>query len=92
MKLFEKQSKTYCERIQLTHGYIYSYETYAPVTRLEDIRMILAFSCITYFKLFQMYVNNTFLNGYIHETLFVNQPPSFINLTFLDHVFKLKKA
>ena len=42
-------------------------ETYAPVARLEAIRLLLAFACIMDFKLFQMDVKSVFLNGYIEE-------------------------
>jgi hypothetical protein len=40
-------------------------ETFAPVARLEAIRMLLAFACYKYFKLFQMNVKSSFLNGLI---------------------------
>lgn len=39
-----------------------------------------------------MDVQSAFLNGYVQEEVFIDQPPSFINPTFLDHVFKLMKA
>jgi transposase InsO family protein len=67
-------------------------ETYAPVARLEAIRMLLAFSCIMDFKLFQMDVKSAFLNGYIQEEVYVEQPPGFTNFEFPNHVYKLKKA
>ena len=67
-------------------------ETYAPVARLEAIRMLLAFSCIMDFKLFQMDVKSAFLNGYIQEEVYVDQPPGFKNFEFPNHVYKLKKA
>jgi hypothetical protein len=38
-------------------------ETYAPVARLEAIRLLLAFACIMNFKLYQMEVKSAFLNG-----------------------------
>ena len=49
-------------------------ETFAPVARLESIRMLLAFSCYKDFKLYQMDVKSAFLNGYINELIYVNQP------------------
>jgi len=52
-------------------------ETYAPVARLEAVRLLLAFSSIQGFKLFQMDVKSAFLNGYINEEVFVSQPPGF---------------
>ena len=42
-------------------------ETFAPVARLEAVRLLLAFACMSGFKLFQMDVKRAFLNGYINE-------------------------
>jgi len=67
-------------------------ETYASVARLEAVRLLLAFSCIKGFKLFQMDVKSAFLNGYINEKVFVSQPPGFEDHQHPGHVFKLKKA
>ena len=44
-------------------------ETYAPVARLEAIRLLLAFACIMDFRLYQMDVKSVFLNGYIEEEI-----------------------
>lgn len=46
-------------------------ETYAHVTRLEAIRMLLVFSCILNFKVFQMDVKSVFLNSYVQEEVYV---------------------
>ena len=67
-------------------------ETYASVARLEAVRLLLAFSCIKGFKLFQMDVKSAFLNGYINEEVFVSQPPGFEDHQHPEYVFKLKKA
>ncbi|GJR03248.1 retrovirus-related pol polyprotein from transposon TNT 1-94, partial [Tanacetum coccineum] len=50
-------------------------ETYAPVARLESIRILLAYACALDFKLFQMDVKRAFLNGFINEEVYVAQPP-----------------
>jgi len=42
---------------------IYFEETFAPIARLEAIRMFLEFSCYKNFKVYQMDVKSTFLNG-----------------------------
>ncbi|GJY61638.1 retrovirus-related pol polyprotein from transposon TNT 1-94 [Tanacetum coccineum] len=42
-------------------------ETYAPIARLEAIRILLAYACALYFKLFQMDVKSAFLNNIINE-------------------------
>jgi hypothetical protein len=67
-------------------------ETFAPVARLEAIRMLLAFACYKNFKLFQMDVKSAFLNGFISEEVYVEQPPGFESHKFPNHVFKLAKA
>ena len=67
-------------------------ETFAPVARLEAIRMLLAFACFKNFKLYQMDVKSTFLNGYINEEVYVEQPPGFEDQKLPNHVFKLTKA
>ena len=46
-------------------------ETFAPVARLEAIRMLLAYASSNHFKLFQMDVKSAFLNGFISEEVYV---------------------
>ncbi|GJR65352.1 copia protein [Tanacetum coccineum] len=67
-------------------------ETYAPVARLESIRILLAYACALDFKLLQMDVKSAFLNGFINDEVYVAQPPGFIDFEKSDHVYKLKKA
>ena len=67
-------------------------ETFAPVARLEAIRMLLVFACHKNFILYQMDVKSAFLNGFINEEVYVEQPPGFGSFNFPNHVFKLKKA
>ena len=67
-------------------------ETFAFFARLEAIRIMLSFATHKNIKLFQMDVKSAFLNGFIEEELYVKQPLDFEDHTFLDHVFKLKKA
>jgi hypothetical protein len=52
-------------------------ETFAPVARLEAIRILLAFAASKGFKLYQMDVKSAFLNGVIQEGVYVRQPPRF---------------
>ena len=54
-------------------------ETFAPVARLEAIRILLAFAASKGFKLFHMDVKSAFLNGFIEEEVYVRQPPGFEN-------------
>ncbi|GJS20943.1 reverse transcriptase domain-containing protein [Tanacetum coccineum] len=67
-------------------------ETYAPVARLESIRILLAYACALDFKLYQMDVKSAFLNGFINEEVYVAQPSGFINFAKPNYVYRLKKA
>jgi len=67
-------------------------ETFAPVARLEAIRILLAFAASKGFKLFHMDVKSAFLNGFIEEEVYVRRPPGFENPKHPDRVFKLQKA
>ena len=64
-------------------------ETFAPVARLEAIRIFLAFAASKGFKVFQMDVKSAFLNGFIEEEVYVKQLPGFENPTFPNRVYKL---
>ncbi|KAJ9547414.1 hypothetical protein OSB04_019957 [Centaurea solstitialis] len=67
-------------------------ETFAPVARLEGIRLFLAFAAHMNFKVFQMDIKNAFLNRKLNEEVYVAQPPGFVDPKFPDHVYKLNKA
>ena len=67
-------------------------ETYAPVARLESIRILLSYATHHDFKLYQMDVKSAFLNGPISEEVYVEQPPGFEDPNFPNHVYKLYKA
>ena len=67
-------------------------ESFAPVARLESIRILLSIACIMNFKLYQMDVKSAFLNGFLNEEVFVEQPKGFQDPHFPDHVLRLKKA
>jgi hypothetical protein len=67
-------------------------ETFAHVTRLESIQILLAYVAHHSFKLFQMDMKSAFLNGPIKEEVYVEQPPDFEDDRYPDHVYKLSKA
>jgi hypothetical protein len=67
-------------------------ETYAPVARLESIRILLAYATYHGFKLYQMDVKSAFLNGPIKEEVYVEQPPGFEDSEYPNHVYKLSKV
>jgi hypothetical protein len=65
---------------------------FAPVARLEDIRILFAFVASKGLKLYQIDVKNTFLNGVIHEEVFVRQFSYFENPKYPNRVYNLSKA
>ena len=67
-------------------------ESFALVARLESIRILLSIACIMNFKLYQMGMKSAFLNGFLVEEVFVEQPKGFQDPHFPDHVLRLKKA
>jgi hypothetical protein len=67
-------------------------ETYAPLARLESIRILLAYSTYHGFKLYQMDVKSVFLNGPIKEEVYVEQPLGFEDSVYPNHVYKLSKV
>jgi hypothetical protein len=67
-------------------------ETFAPVARLEAIRILLAFSVAKGFKLYQMDVKSSFLNGFLEEEVYVKQQPGFESVEFPQRVYRLRKA
>nr|GEX20695.1 retrovirus-related Pol polyprotein from transposon TNT 1-94 [Tanacetum cinerariifolium] len=67
-------------------------ESFAPVARMEAIRIFLAFAAYKSFTVFQMDVKTAFLHGTLKEDVYVCQPEGFIDADHPSHVFKLKKA
>ncbi|CAL8083514.1 unnamed protein product [Prunus armeniaca] len=67
-------------------------ETFAPIARLESVRLLLAIACHLKFKLYQMNVKTAFLNGILHEEAYVEQPKGFEDPHHPNDVFRLKKA
>ncbi|GJZ15227.1 RNA-directed DNA polymerase, eukaryota [Tanacetum coccineum] len=67
-------------------------ETFAPVARIEAIRLFLAYVAHKDFTVFQMDVKTEFLNGILKEEVYVGQPPGFVSKQYPDHVYALDKA
>ncbi|GJV16316.1 retrovirus-related pol polyprotein from transposon TNT 1-94 [Tanacetum coccineum] len=67
-------------------------ESFAPVARLEAVRMFIAYAAHKNITIFQMDVKMAFLNGPLKEEVYVSQPEGFIDPEFPDHVYRLKKA
>nr|GFA28189.1 retrovirus-related Pol polyprotein from transposon TNT 1-94 [Tanacetum cinerariifolium] len=67
-------------------------ESFAPVPRLEAIRIFLAYAAHKNMVVYQMDVKNAFLNGNLREEVYVSQPDGFMDPDNRNHVYKLKKA
>jgi hypothetical protein len=66
--------------------------TYAPVSRLASIHILLAYATYHGFKLYKMDMKSAFLNGPIKEEVYVEQPLGFEDSEYPTHVYKLSKA
>nr|GEV85661.1 retrovirus-related Pol polyprotein from transposon TNT 1-94 [Tanacetum cinerariifolium] len=67
-------------------------ESFAPVARMEAIRIFLAYVAPKLFSVFQMDVKTAFLHGSLKEDVYVCQLEGFIDADHPSHVYKLKKA
>ncbi|GJV65249.1 retrovirus-related pol polyprotein from transposon TNT 1-94 [Tanacetum coccineum] len=67
-------------------------ESFAPVARLNAIRIFLGFAAHMNMIVYQMDVKTAFLNGILREEVYVSQPDGFVDQDNLNHVYKLKKA
>nr|GEU42565.1 hypothetical protein [Tanacetum cinerariifolium] len=67
-------------------------EVFAPVARIEVIRLFLAYASFMGFMVYQMDVKSAFLYGTIEEEVYVCLPPGFKDLNYPDKVYKVVKA
>ncbi|GKF27711.1 putative ribonuclease H-like domain-containing protein, partial [Tanacetum coccineum] len=67
-------------------------EVFAPVARIEAIRMFLAYASYMGFMVYQMDVKSAFLYSQIEEEVYVCHPPGFEDPDHLDKVYKVVKA
>ncbi|XP_073120189.1 uncharacterized protein [Henckelia pumila] len=67
-------------------------EVFAPVSRLDTIRLLISLAAQNFWKLFLVDVKSAFLNGYLQEEIYFEQPLGFVKKGEEYKVFKLKKA
>ncbi|GJR73457.1 retrovirus-related pol polyprotein from transposon TNT 1-94 [Tanacetum coccineum] len=67
-------------------------ESFAPVARIEAIRIFIANAAHKNMTIYQMDVKIDFLNGELKEEVYVSQPKGFVDQDNPSHVYKLKKA
>ncbi|GJW77719.1 retrovirus-related pol polyprotein from transposon TNT 1-94 [Tanacetum coccineum] len=67
-------------------------ESFAPVARLEAVRIFVAYAAHKSFPIYQMDVKTAFLNGPLKEEVYVAQPDGFVDPDHPDKVYRLRKA
>nr|GFB72541.1 retrovirus-related Pol polyprotein from transposon TNT 1-94 [Tanacetum cinerariifolium] len=67
-------------------------ESFAPVARIEAIRIFIANAASRNMIVYQMDVKTAFLNGDLKEEVYVSQPEGFFDPDHPTHVYRLKKA
>ncbi|GKE60899.1 retrovirus-related pol polyprotein from transposon TNT 1-94 [Tanacetum coccineum] len=67
-------------------------ESFAPVARIEAVRIFVANTANKNMTIFQMNVKTAFLNGELNDEVYVSQPEGFVDQEYPSHVYKLKKA
>lgn len=67
-------------------------ETFSPVVKPATIRAVLDISLAKGWPIHQLDAKNAFLHGHLDETIYMHQPPGYINKEFPNHVCKLNKA
>ncbi|GJW83583.1 ribonuclease H-like domain-containing protein [Tanacetum coccineum] len=94
----DEENTIICNKARLvTKGYsqkegIDFEESFAPVARLEAVRLFVAYAAHKLFLVYQMDVKTTFLNGPLKEEVYVNQPDGFVDPHHPDKVYRLKEA
>ncbi|GJW99064.1 retrovirus-related pol polyprotein from transposon TNT 1-94 [Tanacetum coccineum] len=67
-------------------------ESFAPIARLEAVRIFVAYAAHKSFPIYQMDVKMAFLNGPLKEEVYVAQPDRFVDPDHLEKVYRLRKA
>ncbi|GJX90406.1 integrase, catalytic region, zinc finger, CCHC-type containing protein [Tanacetum coccineum] len=67
-------------------------ESFAPVARIEAIRIFIANAATKNITIYQMDIKTAFLNGELREVVYVSQPKGFVDPNKPNHVYRLKRA
>nr|GEZ02379.1 retrotransposon protein, putative, Ty1-copia subclass [Tanacetum cinerariifolium] len=67
-------------------------ETFSLVADIRAIRILIAIVAYYDYEIWQMYVKTAFLNGYLNEEVYMEQPEGFVNLKYPNRVCKLKRS
>ena len=72
------------------HGIDY-YEVFALVAGVDTIRLLTTIVAQNQWKIYQMEVKSAFLNGYLEEEVYINQPSGYVQKGQEDRVYRVKK-
>ena len=67
-------------------------DNFFPIARLEGVRTLLSYTTHKGFKVYQMDVKSTFLNGILEEEVYIEKPKGFIDPNKRDMVCRLQKG
>ena len=86
-----------CKARLVAKGYSQTYgidydETFSPVAKMASIRVVISLASSLNWTLHQMDVNNAFLNGFLKEEVFMEQPEGFKDSANPEFVCKLKRG
>nr|GEX61775.1 hypothetical protein [Tanacetum cinerariifolium] len=87
----KNKARLFTQRHTQEEGIDYD-EVFAPVARIEAIRLFMAYASFKDFVVYQMDVKSAFLYRKIEEEVYVCQPPGFEDSYFLDKVYKVEKG
>ncbi|KAH9793062.1 retrovirus-related pol polyprotein from transposon RE1 [Citrus sinensis] len=74
-----------------TQGIDYN-ETFSPVVKASTVKLVLSLAVLNHWSLRQVDINNAFLNGYLTEEVYMQQPEGFVDQSKSAHIYKLQKA
>ena len=80
-------AKGYCQQYGIDYA-----EIFAPVARLDTIRIVISLAAQKAWVIYQLDVKSAFLHGEITEEVFVEQPPGYEQKGHESKVYRLKKA
>eukprot|EP00253_Pinus_taeda_P014397 PITA_14397 len=89
--VFKNKVRLVCKGYAQVEGIDFE-ETFAPVARMEAIKMFLPYACSRKIKVYQMDVKSTFLNGELEEEVYIEQLEGFLLTDKKNYVCRLNKA